>query len=363
MFSCVPVCSLQVVKMNPVLNAPIALKGAPGSPYTRKMLALLRYRRIPYRLLQGMVNGDEPEADLPPPKVALLPTFYFEGATGELEAMVDSTPIIRRLERMVMGRSAAPPDPALAFIDTLVEDYGDEWLTKAMFHYRWSYPADIKRGGDILPRWRSLTGSETEIAPMSTFIRERQIGRLPVVGSNEVTTPVIEASYRRFLKIFDAHIQNGPFLLGQRPGAADFALFGQLTQLTGFDPTPMNIAMDNAPRVCAWVSMVDDLSGLEPTEGHWRHRQDLPDSLLGLLREIGHVYAPALLANAKAIDLAAGEVQTEIDGRPWIQKPFPYQAKCLQWLRQERARLDPEDRAFVDELLAGTGCELLFQAP
>ena len=53
----------------------IALKGAPGSPYTRKMLALLRYRQLPYRFIQGMVDGAE--NDLPEAKVQLLPTFYF----------------------------------------------------------------------------------------------------------------------------------------------------------------------------------------------------------------------------------------------------------------------------------------------
>jgi hypothetical protein len=72
---------------------------------------------------------------------------------------------------------------------------------------------------------------------------------------------------------------------------------------------------------------------------------------------------PALLANADAVDAGADEVRTQIDGRTWTQQPFPYQAKCLQWIRQEFARLDAEDREFVTNLLEGTGCEVLVRRP
>ena len=56
------------------LEQPLRLKGAPGSPYTRKMLAYMRYRHIGYELIIG-----DPAADLnlPKPKVELLPTFTF----------------------------------------------------------------------------------------------------------------------------------------------------------------------------------------------------------------------------------------------------------------------------------------------
>jgi hypothetical protein len=42
-----------------------------------------------------------------------------------------------------------------------------------------------------------------------------------------------------------------------------------------------------------------------------------------------------------------------------VQQPFPYQVKCLQWLRAEYGELSAADRAAVDNILKGTGCERL----
>ncbi|MBU4433182.1 MAG: glutathione S-transferase N-terminal domain-containing protein [Alphaproteobacteria bacterium] len=335
----------------------IALSGAPGSPYTRKMLALLRYRRIGYRFLPSAGQALE---GLPRPKVQLLPTFYLPGPDGALEAVVDSSPILRRLEAEHAGRSVIPPDPALAFIDQLIEDYADEWLTKAMFHYRWSYAADIARAAAILPCWRGATISDAELAERGAQFSQRQIDRLYVVGSNPTTAPVIEASYRRFLEAFEAHLTVQPFLLGARPAACDFAVHGQLTQLAQFDPTPMALTLQIAPRVFAWVSQMEDLSGLEPCDGDWIGLDAPPPTLRDLLTQIGQVYPPVMLANARAVITGAAAVETTVDGLPWTQPPFPYQAKCLGWLRSARDDLLEPDRAKVDALLDATGCAALF---
>lgn len=339
------------------LETPLLLSGAPGSPYTRKMLALLRYRHIPYRFF---LSGHDTPKTLPTPKVQLLPTFYLKENGGEYQAAVDSSPLIRRFEAAFSGRSALPSDPVVEFIDYLIEDYADEWLTKAMFHYRWHYTPDIERAAAILPRWRAVTASEDDHLKMGKLFAERQISRLYVVGSNETTAPLIEASYLRFLDCMKAILEKQPFVMGKRPGSSDFGLFGQLTQLTHFDPTPMEETLKRAPRVFAWVDIMEDLSGIEPAEGDWISRDAISGVLGSLLNEIGRVYAPALIANAKALAAGAEKVETEIDGRPWVQQPFPYQGKCLQWLREKHAALPPADRAAIDKLLAGSGCEALF---
>ena len=117
----------------------ITLIGAPPSPYTRKMISLLRYRHINYEIIWGdpgtILDSDEifTKFNIEKPKPALLPTFILPNKDGEMEAVTDSTPILRRFEKEYSERSVIPKNPILSFLNFLLEDFGDEWATKYMF--------------------------------------------------------------------------------------------------------------------------------------------------------------------------------------------------------------------------------------
>jgi glutathione S-transferase len=335
----------------------LRLIGATGSPYTRKMVALLRFRQIPYSISWGDPVAALDAMGIEKPKPTFHPTFLFKGQDGGIQPACDSSPIIRRLETMYPGRSVIPNDPALAFVDYLLEDFGDEWCTKYMFHYRWYPEDDADNAGTLLPLGMDVTLPPETLATFKQVFSERQISRLYVVGSNDTTAPVIDASYRRYLAAMEAHLQQQPFMLGARPGAGDYGMFGQLTQLVGFDPTSRKVTHEVSPRTVAWVDKMEDLCGLEPQEGDWKTLEDQPESLKGLLTEVGRVYVPALLANAAAAEAGEKTWEAEIDGALWTQQTFPYQAKCLRWIREEYAALSDANKARVNNLISGTGVE------
>ncbi len=341
----------------------LVLAGGYESPYTRKMRAVLRYRHIPFR----WVLRDSKWDDLPEVPVRIVPVIVFPDAEGRCdggrgEAMVDSSPQIMRLEGEYEGRSVVPSDPALAFIDALIEDFADEWLTKAMYHYRWAYAPDIDKAGKLLPLSQDLQLSAEQAAASYEFITTRQIGRRALVGSTDTNQPIIEDSYKRVLDILRGVFDERDFLLGDRPGRGDFALFGQLTPMVRTDPTPTAIAVERAPKVINWVDRVDDLSWLsvpDSENGGWLPSDDL-GPCIELLHEAGRTYAPFMLANAAALSSGADEVVCAIDGLQYRQAPFKYQGKCLNWIRADYNALTAPHRARVDKILAGTGCETLF---
>src|SRR5210317_1791336 len=262
---------------------PVELIGSPGSPYTRKMVALLRYRRIPHQTIWADPVTELKRRGIEAPRLVFLPTFIYSDDAGNAVPRSDSTPIIRELEHAFPGRSVLPVDPALAFIDYLLEDFADEWCTKYMFHYRWHFAADADNAGSLLPLGMDVSLPPDALQQFKQYFTDRQVGRLYVVGSNDTTAPVIDASYRRFLAAMENHLANQKFMLGNRPAAGDFGLYGQLTQLVGFDPTPRAIAHEVSPRTVAWVDHMDDQSGHEPTEQDWVGLDDQPESLRGLM--------------------------------------------------------------------------------
>ena len=334
---------------------PIPIVGNPASPYTRKMLALMRYRRIPYAVEWGDPRALIKKMGLEEPKPILLPVLVFN-IDGKNRAITDSTPIIRHLENEFSVRRVIPSDPKLNFLNYVLEDFGDEWVTKYMFHYRWHFEDDIEKAGTVLPLMHDVSLENESHLEFKKYFSELQTSRLWVVGSNNKTAPIIEESYKRFLNQLETCLSINPFLFGKRPSSSDYAIYGQLTQLIGFDPTSSAIAHNISPRAISWIDQMEDLSGLNVHEEDWITFEQAERNLSNIFEEIGKVYIPALLANSNAINQNEKTWTANIDGAEWNQKSFPYQAKCLQWINNEFEVLGNDDQEDILNFLRNTGC-------
>ena len=314
------------------------LHGALASPYSMKMRAVLRYRRIPHIWSQGPA-ARAAQAHVKAPVIPVLE--YPEGHFAN-----DSTPLIHDLEARHAERSIIPDDPAQAFVAHLIEDFADEWLTKAMFGYRWLEAVDQ----DQMSHWLAFDlfqgGSLAQIDGFASAFRDRQVGRMALVGCTLENFPLIEASTRRVLAALEAHVTTCHWLFGTRPSLAEFGIFGQISQL-GVDPTAQAMMRRDYPFTYRWLAHVDDASGVE---GDWT--PGWPAVVEALLSEAGRVYAPFLLANAAALAAGASSFRIDVDGLPYEQGTFGYQVKCLKALRSRHGELPTGARDAVNALLA-----------
>jgi glutathione S-transferase len=320
--------------------------GALGSPYSMKMRAVMRYRRIPH-VWRQMEFGDE--GIFKNVKAPVIPVFQYPDGSWKN----DSTPLIFDLETRHKERSIVPDDPGDAFLAYLLEDMADEWGTKAMFHYRWYRERDQKQMAEWLAFDRLKGKGRKTILEMAAMFRARQVGRMALVGCTPENAPIIEESARKILSLFEAHVTEQIYLFGSRPSLAEFGWFGQLSQLA-VDPTPQDLMRAEFPFTYRWLANIDDASGVE---GAWRDASaPLPDAVTGLLKLAGETYFPFLLANAEAVAKGAETFSARLLGRTYSQGAFKYQARCLAGLRGAYAKLDSATKDKIDSVLDETGC-------
>jgi glutathione S-transferase len=329
------------------MTAHYEVHGALGSPYSLKIRALMRYRRLPHIWVHGAATHQTALAEV---KAPVIPVVRFPDGSWHN----DSTPLIYALEGLHPGaRSVLPPDPARAFLAHLIEDFADEWLTKAMFGYRWLEEVDQLQ----MSRWLAFDafkgGGLAQSQGYAAQFRDRQVGRMAIVGCTAGNFPLIEASTRAVLAALEAHVVNRHCLFGSRPSLAEFGLYGQLSQL-GTDPTPQTMMRADYPYSYRWLAHIDDMSGID---GAWDAGDaELPDVVRRLVDVIGAVYLPFLVANAAALDRGEAMVRFTAMGLPFEQGVFKYQAKCLADLRARYAALDAAARRQVDPALDASGC-------
>jgi glutathione S-transferase len=325
------------------MDAPFRLYGAELSPYSVKVRSYLRFKDIPFEWLPRTQARQEEFARYA--KLPLIPVLV----DANDQAMQDSTPIIEALDAQFSEPSITPDDPALAFLSALFEDYADEWLNKAMFHYRWTYPADQEHAARRIVAMMFDGGVPPE--GLHESVRARMTGRLHHVGSSADTAAVIEASFKRALALIEALLAKRPYLFGKRPSLADFGLAGQLAQLLS-DPTPGEIMRAEAPKVVGWLERMDH----PQAEGGFADFEALSGELGDLLRdEVAGAYLKWMAANALAVSADAPNFSVEIAGATFAQKPQRYAAKALDTLRRKRAAL--ADNAALGALLGETGCD------
>ena len=318
--------------------------GSELSPYSVKVRSFFRYKNLKHEWIPR-----SPAVQAEFQKYAKLPLVPLV-VTPEGEGIQDSTPILERFEASHPEPSVVPDDPALAFVSALLEEYGDEWGNKWMFHYRWRYQPDVWSTAERIALQMMGAQGTLAVAQARAAVADRMTGRLGFVGSNQQTEPVIEASFAKALGLIEAHLASRPYLLGGRPAMADFGLWAQLYE-AATDPTPGAIMRASAPNVMGWIQRM-----VAPrAEGGFEPLAALAPTLTPLLaQEVGALFLPWSAANAAAIGHGHKSFTMSLGGAEWTQEPQKYHARSLAEIRRKFAAA--KAATGLDPLLAATGC-------
>ena len=304
------------------MSADYRIFGSEMSPYSVKVRSYFRYKGLPHRWLNRA--GDTPGDYARHAKLPIIPLVI----TPDDEGVQDSTPIIDRIEAEHPGPVGASGDPTLAFLSALIEEFGDEWGNKWMFHYRWARDVDRASAGRPHRAFDEPAADEATWAAMTAQVRERMVSRVWFVGSSAENAGFIESTFQAAIAQLEAHLASRPYLFGARPAFGDFALWGQLYE-AWTDPTPGALIEARAPAVLAWIHRMLYPAAL----GAFEDWASLAPTLAPILRDQVGRAVPAL----------DGGQRRRLGGRSGGLHRSP----------RGRPRLDPEAAALSCEIAAG----------
>ncbi|MEM9453526.1 MAG: glutathione S-transferase family protein [Myxococcota bacterium] len=338
------------------------LIAAEVSLYSGKARSYLRYKQIPFE--EVLATRDVIERVVKPRTgLRMIPVILSDDDV----AVQDTTAIIDFCEARFEDRGVYPPTPRQRLAALLLEVYGDEWLLLPAMHYRWHYkwhnlPFVAREFGQLMmpraPAWlRPLAG-----VPLAVYFGGAYG---PAMGISRHNRHAVESRYEQFLRDFDAHLVEHPYLLGARPSLGDFGLMGPLYAHLYRDPYPGRLMKRLAPRVADWV---ERMNGCPRTIGRWCPDDEVPATLDPIFGALFEQMWPVMEATVTAVHAwvqahpgggqlprFVGRHEFSLDGVVGSRRAHSF----TQWMVQRPLAyyrgLSAEDRAAVDPWLERVG--------
>ena len=270
--------------------------------FTRKLEAQLRFQRIPWRYqFKTEARREAFETRAGTHFIPLL-------STPDRWLLQDTISIGPFLNERFKASPVIPETTLQRALCFVLEDAFNHWLGRVCVHSRWCYPDNVAWVG---PRFGANMMLDRSIDLPFTDEELDQLGHLgPTmnegfgqnacavngVGADQATG--VQADFREMLDVLSGHFAHHPFLLGDRPCLADFALAGASKAHFITDPEPKSWLGQYEAMLTGYTApfFADD----ELTAGDWLHDDALPDTLPSILDYLARTYFVSSAANISA---------------------------------------------------------------
>jgi len=300
------------------MRNPFILYGMQASLYTGKVRAYMRRNHIPL-IERGAGHPEYRDKIISQLQRLIIPVVVTP--TGDL--IQDGTDILDYLDEKGLGREPLyPDDPIMKAIAFVFEHFGNEGMMRPNMHYRWNFNEDNLEFlrttfADGLPP----NLDQDAMTATFEFASDRMRSAAEAFGVTPQAHESIEQSYAEFLELYNTHLGQSYYLLGDAPTIADYGMFNALYAHLARDPKPSYVMKTTAPHVWNWVERMNSPAHMQehmienPPKAMFES-ENLPETLIDLLIYIGREMSAEFSAH---VDFA-NQWLAEQDGPPRIIK-------------------------------------------
>ncbi len=292
-----------------------------------------------------------------------LPTIEMEDGT----VVRDGAAIIDYFEAQ-NGHAFSPQTPKQRVLSRLFDVIGAEGLLRPAMHYRWNF--DDLNLEFLRYYFEALMPPDRVDRAESVMNQMRRGGE--AFGAVSETFALVESLYEATLARLNDHFSEHAYLLGGRPCIGDFGMIAPLYGHLGRDPKPLALMQASAHMLFRWVERMNrpepDLFGFGDAEPDYLPNDEIPETLILLLKQLAVDFVPETRAAAETInqwlddqtELSAGTTAErtvgfcsfEVDGVTVNAIAQPYRFFLLARVQEEVRALKDADRSDVMALLA-----------